>query len=387
MSKKPVLVVHGIANHDRAEFESHVTKLQTAISRYLPDVQLIPVFWGDLGGQSKDISDCLPLLKDGQWTTRAEGLLSIPPVGLEVRGEPNLNNDQRASIIAGSAMSAELVRSEPDATKAAIAEALRHTDHLQKIDDPELLKAVGDIVRETLADNSATPAAGGFEVRGEEAAPIQTRGWVKDRVSGVISGIDKLLGKLVEDRLGVLNQRLRCSLMNGLAVTLGDIVAYHSNKKGIQQRLWEAIGSASLDPGYGTQAKPIGVIAHSLGGVVSFDAMFAPANGTPLYVDSFVTFGSQAAFFEIIDPRTKVTYSTGQPITVPDTLKRWINLWDVVDLLAFTAGTVFRLSDGSKPEDIPVEDPISVMLDAKLWLHSIYWQTPQLVEALVKAFR
>ncbi|PYU09603.1 MAG: hypothetical protein DMG37_22845 [Acidobacteria bacterium] len=38
-------------------------------------------------------------------------------------------------------------------------------------------------------------------------------------VTGVISGIDKLLGKLVEDRLGVLNQRLRCSLMNGIALT------------------------------------------------------------------------------------------------------------------------------------------------------------------------
>jgi hypothetical protein len=385
MSKKPVLVVHGIANHDRAEFKSHVDELETAISKDLPDVQLIPVFWGDLGGQSRDISDCLPLLKDGQWTTRAEGVLSISPVGLEVRGEPTLNNDQRASIIAGSAMSEELVRGEPDATKAAIAEALRHTDHLQRIDDPELLKAVGDIVSETLADNSATPAAGGFEVRGEEAVPIETRGWVKDRVTGVISGIDKLLGKLVEDRLGVLNQRLRNSLMNGLAATLGDIVAYHSNKKGIQQRLWDAI--ASLDPGYGTQAKPIGVIAHSLGGVVSFDAMFAPANGTTLYVDSFVTFGSQAAFFEIIDPRTKVSYSTGQPITLPGALKKWINLWDVVDLLAFTASTVFRLSDGSKPEDIAVEDPISVMLDAKLWLHSIYWQAPQLVAALAKAFR
>ena len=106
MTKKPVLVVHGIANHDRVEFESHVTKLQTAISKDLPDVQLVPVFWGDLGGQSQDISDCLPLLKDGQWTTRAEGILS-PPVGLEVRGEPTLNNDQRASIIAGSVMSAE----------------------------------------------------------------------------------------------------------------------------------------------------------------------------------------------------------------------------------------------------------------------------------------
>ncbi len=99
----------------------------------------------------------------------------------EVRAQPTLNNDERASIIAWSAISAELVGSEPDATKTAIAEALRRTDHLQKIDDPELLKVVGDIVSEALADRSATPEAGGFEVRGPEAKALETRGRVKDR--------------------------------------------------------------------------------------------------------------------------------------------------------------------------------------------------------------
>src|SRR5262249_51443190 len=153
-----------------------------------------------------------------------------------------------------------------------------------------------------------------------------------------------------------------------------------------QQRLWDAINQHA--PGYGTQAKPIGLIAHSLGGVVSFDAMVAPAGGIPLHVDSFVSFGSQPAFFEIIDPRaSNASYVTGHPIILPDTIKKWFNLWDVVDLLAFTAGTVFRLSDGGKPEDIPVEDPISVMLDEKLWLHSIYWTTPQLKDVLIKAFQ
>ena len=385
MSTKPVLVVHGIANHDKVEFEQRVTTLQNTIHAHLPAVQLIPVFWGDLGGRSEDICDCLPQLKDGQWTTRAEGILSISATGTEVRAEPKLRNEERASIITESATSAELVRSEPDMTTTAITEALDHTDYLQKIDDPELLKAVGDIMREALTDRSASPEVGTFEVRGE-LATFETRSWIGDRVSGVISGVDQLIGKLVEDRLGVLNQRLRASLMNGVAATLGDIVTYHSNKERIQQRLWDAVNQHA--PGYGTQAKPIGLIAHSLGGVVSFDAAVAPASGIPLYVDSFVSFGSQPAFFEIIDPRvSSTTYSTGHPIRLPSTIKKWFNLWNVVDLLAFTAGTVFRLSDGSKPEDIPVEDPISVMLDEKLWLHSIYWTTSQLKDVLMKAFQ
>jgi hypothetical protein len=385
MSTRPVLVIHGIATHDKVEFEKRVTDLRSTIHAQLPGVQLIPVFWGDLGGRSEDISDCLPQLKDGQWTTRSDGLLSISATGQKVRAEPKLSNEERASVIMRSATSAEIVRSQPDATTTAITEALGRTGYLQKIDDPELLKAVGDIVSEALIERSAPPEGGTFEVRGE-APMFETRGWIKDRVNGVISGIDKLVGKLVEDRLGVLNQRLRASVMNGVAATLGDIVAYHSNKEGIQQRLWDAINQHA--PGYGTQAKPIGLIAHSLGGVVSFDAMVAPASGVPLHVDSFVSFGSQPAFFEIIDPRvSNASYVTGHPIILPDTIKKWFNLWDVVDLLAFTAGTVFRLSDGSKPEDIPVEDPISVMLDEKLWLHSIYWSTPQLKDVLMKAFQ
>jgi hypothetical protein len=385
MSAKPVLVVHGIANHDKVKFEQRVTTLQNSIHTQLPDVQLIPVFWGDLGGRSEDIRDCLPQLEDGQWSTRAEDILSISATGSEVRAELKLTNEQRASIIARSATSAELVRTEPDATTSAIIEALGHTDHLQKIEDADLLKSIGDIVREALTDGSAPPERRGFEVRGEPAT-FETRSWILDRVNGVIWGIDKLVGKLVEDHLGVVNQRLRSSLVNGVAATLGDIVAYHSNKERIQQRLWDAVNQHA--PSYGTQAKPIGLIAHSLGGVVSFDVMVAPEAGVPLYVDSFVSFGSQPAFFEIVDPRvSNVRYSTGHPISLPNTIRRWFNMWDVVDLLAFTAGTVFRLSDGSKPEDVPVEDPISAILDEKLWLHSIYWTTPQLMDVLMKAFR
>lgn len=282
MSTKPVLVVHGIANHDNGEFEERVTTLQNTIHAHLPDVQLIPVFWGDLGGRSKSIRDCLPQLKDGQWTTRAEGILSISATGQDVRAEPTLSNEERATIIAGSAISAELVRSEPDTTTTAITDALGNTHHLQKIDDPDLLKAVGTIVSEALTASSAPPEVGTFEVRGEPET-FDTRGWIRDRVNGVIAGIDKLVGKLVEDRLGALNQRLRASLMNGVAATLGDIVAYHRNKKEIQQRLWDAINRYAAS--YGTQAKPIGLIAHSLGGVISFDAMVAPASGIPLYVD------------------------------------------------------------------------------------------------------
>jgi CHAT domain len=46
INTKPVLVVHGIANNDRTKFEQRVSTLQNAIHAHLPEVQLIPVFWG-----------------------------------------------------------------------------------------------------------------------------------------------------------------------------------------------------------------------------------------------------------------------------------------------------------------------------------------------------
>jgi len=394
MTTKPVLVIHGIANHDQAEFEKRVSDLQNAIAADLPEVNLIPVYWGDLGGHSQNIRDCLPQLEDGRWTTRAESILSFGSISVEVRGEPELTNEQRAELIMEPVRSAspeEFVRAQNDAGATAVIEALDQTVNLRKIDDEECLKAIGYLVKEALAEQPALRDEGEFEVRtGPES--FETRGWIKNRTQGietkvkaVISAVDKVVGKIVQNRLGVLNQRLRASIMNGVAATLGDIVAYHSNKKQIQQRLWDAISQHS--PGFGTRDKPIGLIAHSLGGVISFDAMMAPAIGVPLHVHSFVSFGSQPAFFQIIDPRIAgATYTAGCPIRLPDTLKQWFNLWNVVDLLAFTAGTVFRLNDGSKPEDIVVEDSISVMLDANLWLHSIYWTSAELRRALVDAF-
>lgn len=371
--RKPVLVVHGVANHDKPDFESRVATLGNAIKADLPNVDLIPVFWGDLGGRSQDISDCLPILQDGHWTTRAEDVFALAPGGEElVRAGAGLTNEERAQLIAGSVG----VRGE-DAKEAEISSALGSTEYLQLIDDRSTLEAIG-----TLLETGATEVTTGeFAVRGEE-----TRSWLGDKIQGVIAGIDKVVGKVVQDRLGATNQRLRGSLMNGAAQTLGDIVAYHDKKAAIQGRLWDAI--AAHAPGYGVDGNPISVIGHSLGGVVTFDAAVSPASGQPLHIDTFISFGSQPAFFEIMDPRRPgISYAKGKPIALPPTIRNWINMWDVVDLLAFTAGTVFRLSDGRTPEDVVVQDALSAMWDEKLWLHSIYWQTRELTEVLKRALR
>ncbi|MEU8728679.1 hypothetical protein AB0C68_04755 [Streptomyces tendae] len=53
-------------------------------------------------------------------------------------------------------------------------------------------------------------------------------------------------------------------------------------------------------PGPGPPDRPVRVVAHSLGGVVAVDMATASA---PLWTSSLLTFGSQAAFFHVCDPR------------------------------------------------------------------------------------
>jgi len=60
------------------------------------------VFWGDLGGASIDILDCLPATQGWNWTVRAadeEGVFPTPVRG--DLGAGKLTNEQRAAIIAG----------------------------------------------------------------------------------------------------------------------------------------------------------------------------------------------------------------------------------------------------------------------------------------------
>jgi len=62
-------------------------------------------------------------------------------------------------------MKAELVRAAGP-TEIAITEALAQTTHLQKIDDKEVLEAVGGVLNEALSEEPAADERGTFEVGG-----------------------------------------------------------------------------------------------------------------------------------------------------------------------------------------------------------------------------
>lgn len=157
----------------------------------------------------------------------------------------------------------------------------------------------------------------------------------------------------VHGYLGDKFQDVRLWLTQQTLPFIADVIVYqsHTYREKIQARVREVI-QRELGEQAGTIDQPVKVIAHSLGGVVSFD--MACLNHEPLHMDAFITMGSQPAFFHLLDPRQGVAEFDGEPVTVPATIGRWTNIWDEYDMLGFATDEVFHLHDGTTPLDVRV---------------------------------
>lgn len=391
---EPVLVVHGIANHDAAKFKETVEALQERIG---PSYRLIDVFWGDLGGISDGLRHTLPVLFPHDQETRGAsesevflGILQTQRQKLmpqeSVRGRTDESVAQLIYLATLKAPDIALATAfstrGDDDLYSALVEEIPNTAHLKQLRDEDSIRAVGDLLSDFLQSaTSGSPVS--------TSGTFETRGWLDDRKASLkqfIAKVDQLIGKVSANLAGTANQWLRGALAEPIALTLGDIVAYHQRRKAIQERLFELLDREA--PGYGTKDKPITVLAHSLGGLVVLDAALGSevvVDGQPrqLHVQHWITYGSQPSFFHVIAPRQGIPpYTTGKPVVLPGTIAKWTNLWHPMDLLAFTASPVFQLQGDKAPVDIRVDTPASDILQSKFWLHSIYWTSPQLLKSL-----
>ena len=226
-------------------------------------------------------------------------------------------------------------------------------------DDKYLGKVIGryptraadfsDMVQEAIrrpAARSAGKARAWFERRrGDRERSKQIEAVFKRKSETARTKVRGYLGDKFQDaRLWLTQQTLPF---------IADTIVYqsHTYRKKIQARVREVI-ERELGPGAGSAEQPVKVVAHSLGGVVSFD--MACLNENPLHIEAFVTMGSQPAFFHLLDPREGLPLYEGEPVTLPKTIGRWTNVWDEYDLLGFSTAEVFVLHDGSAPADVSV---------------------------------
>lgn len=373
MSRTPILVVHGISNRSPQEFARTVEELQSAIGNAHA---LFDFFWGDLGGISAGLSDALPDLwpvsrRQTQHETRAEAQSAASAV-------------ISARVLASRPGSPPLfdVRGNQVLTQQ-IQRAVAATEWLKDLDDVETLVVVGDVLREAL--DQATPGAAPIAPASLGAAfggqgNVEVRAGVGNLIDRIVGGIDELVGKLTAGLGGTLNQLLRGKLAVPIALTLGDIVGYHQNRQQIHERLFARLDE--MASGFGTLERPIDVMAHSLGGLLVLDAALGAELGSRrLHVRKLVTFGSQPAFFHVMTPRQGIPryVATAGRVRLPaGSIGSWTNLWHPLDVLAFLAGSVFELPDGSYPVDLEVATPGTDIIERRGWLHSVYWSNPLL---------
>ena len=87
--------------------------------------------------------------------------------------------------------------------------------------------------------------------------------------------------------------------------------------------------------------EPLVVVAHSLGGVITFDLL--GYFRTDLVVDLLVTVGSQVSHFEEMKRFKASDPAVGPPkrAATPPNVRRWINVFDEVDIFSYACDKVF----------------------------------------------
>lgn len=375
---EPVLVIHGVNVRDREGFEKQVTDLNRRVGSQWA---FFPVYWGDLGAGFLGIEDTIPgvrsmVVRGGESSPDfaiVEDLLAgeagAPVVrsaapGWEVVAEAAARRAAPASPVRGFGGNEEIIRE-------AIREVWPQTRTLQYLTDAGLLEEIGLSIGEGIEEGSQASSA---LVRGPIADEI------RELTRGITRGIDSFLGRIIARLLGNLNTFLRTRFGPEIGRFLGDIFVYENQRRSIRDRLFERLDREA--PGWGTEQRPINVIAHSLGGVVCFDTAVTNVERR-LFIKRFVTFGSQSAFFHVVNPRGSITpYQPGTPVRLPSSIGRWTSLWEPLDPLAFLAGKVFRLSSGDAPRDVEVPH----LQSSGLWTHSVYWTHQALVDAIRQTF-
>jgi len=193
----------------------------------------------------------------------------------------------------------------------------------------------------------------------------------------------RAVAKTAVDRGGdVLSARLLASRRAGLNAKLGrffgDVFCYFSGRGKVDAAgpIPRLIGEA-LQRARDAEV-PLVVVAHSLGGVISFDVL---SSFFPIEVDLFITVGSQVSHFEELK-----LYNSSDPdvpndqfphAAKPANIQRWLNVYDRVDIFSYACARVF---DGVEDIDYDTETHV-------VSAHSAYFEQARFYDRVVQTIQ
>jgi hypothetical protein len=182
-------------------------------------------------------------------------------------------------------------------------------------------------------------------------------GKIKVAAAKLNQAVKNMAGTAVDKSGDFLSTKLLASTRGALNETLGrffgDIFVYF-DKRGNQAQAGE-IPTRIINAYDAARAaapnEPLVVMGHSLGGVISMDVLshFRP----DIEVDLFISVGSQVAHFEEMKLYRASDRQIGPPnkAKTPPNIKRWINVFDPVDVFSYSVDRVFDRVNVDAPYD------------------------------------
>lgn len=215
----------------------------------------------------------------------------------------------------------------------------------------------------------------------KEETKVEAMSFVGDALKWIGKGLKNLVSPVENVAANTVLLAVRRPLTARTALFLGDIFVYlrwreTDRSNGTVNRIFEPIitdlvSAAKLR----TKNDPLIVVAHSLGGVITYDLFSDPAavanieakSGSKLIIDAWITVGAQPGLFAdmgLYGPQPGNTEDTYLPRPAP--VAAWLNIYDYTDILSFSCAKVFKDVDDFE------FDNVSGLFDA----HSAYFQRP-----------
>jgi hypothetical protein len=382
----PTLFIHGIGNHDWAQFIDTFHNVRDRLRSGLADQResspseaaFYPVYWGDWGPYG--------------WYRG----LSLPPGTVVAPGDQGDMVLRAAGVFAKSA--GPMAAASFDAGLDALTTVLSAPGPLGEVlDDLGISEAA---LLHAAAQTRGQPQRAAATVTrllvrerlhpGQRASTLSARAESRDALRALLTLIldppqpmPKALPSAVTypfwATVTALARHLRGSIMQAATSFVGDVMLYLSRGAELRQVLHVAVKQAYASH----PEEPLVLIAHSLGGVLAYDYLSDPSFGERPPVDLMVTVGSQVGLFAeygiLQDPRIRPgAGAPPRPIHPPACLRgSWLNIYDPDDFLSFPVRELFLEAAGDSccPSGKPF--PAS---------HSAYWDNDQVYATIVETF-
>ena len=343
----------------RQLFERHWTGMKVGGTSLdpvlLPGEQSFP-YWGDLGAQfawemkslPRDPGEALGAADSAEATIALAATLAEQYPAEAAAPEPLLAIAKTHLLPAAVALltDAMIASAKNDESAKTVGRELARITKLA-VDEP-LPAWLDDIQTDSGLVSALLYRANAGDPKADEAlGVVSDAGRALQRgVSAIGSAAARLLGHAVDRGGNVLTRGLfdltRPAFNRMIGMFLGDVFVYlttrQNDARGIVSHLSATLLAAREAAG------PLVIVAHSLGGIVTYDLLshFLP----DLPVDLLVTVGSQVAHFEelkLLAASDRELPDASRPkVPKPSQVGRWINVFDRADALSYVCGQVFE---------------------------------------------